>query len=343
MVSKYIENNYDENMFESLKEFANKNRCCASIIDKNEKYNDLKKWINDKVLKLLDPVYNLSTKINWIFNNRYDFPVCANPNCSNNIGIRKNIGVFSKYKSYCCMSCSTSDPLVLSKVKRTCLEKYENAHYRNSIKAKETCKTRYNGQGFASKELRLKGIDTFKKEHNISELDIVNIGQIEEVKDKIRQKVGNKSTNPELWQKHTEKLQRTCLEKYGVRSYSQTNEFAKKIHHSSELNNIKFDSSWELKIAKFCIEHNIEFEYQPNNYFEYEYNGKIYHYFPDFKIHEKFYEVKGNQFIKEDGSWQNPWNHSDDKKQEARHQCCLANNVIILSSNELDQLDKFLF
>ena len=53
-------------------------------------------------------------------------------------------------------------------------------------------------------------------------------------------------------------------------------------------------------------------------------------YFPDFKIGDKCFEIKGDHFFKEDGTMQNPYDHSQDLLYEAKHQCMLKNHVIII-------------
>lgn len=40
--------------------------------------------------------------------------------------------------------------------------------------------------------------------------------------------------------------------------------------------------------------------------------------------------MKGVQFIKEDGTWQNPFDHFQDDLFEAKHKCLLENGVHII-------------
>ena len=47
-------------------------------------------------------------------------------------------------------------------------------------------------------------------------------------------------------------------------------------------------------LQTFLIENNIGFEYQPSISFEYEYDGKVHTYHPDFKVGDKIFEVKGD-------------------------------------------------
>lgn len=53
-------------------------------------------------------------------------------------------------------------------------------------------------------------------------------------------------------------------------------------------------SSWELAYIIYNMEHDIKFERNDSEGFEYEYQNKRCHYFPDFKLDDKTYvEIKG--------------------------------------------------
>ena len=117
-----------------------------------------------------------------------------------------------------------------------------------------------------------------------------------------------------------------------------------------------FMTSWEFKVYDFLTENNIPFEYQIKP-IPYEYDGKTYYYIPDFLINGRIYEVKGDMFFRINETTGKeemfcPWRYddwSDDKynwecgKVEAKHQCMIANNVIILRKNEIDNLSIELF
>lgn len=93
-----------------------------------------------------------------------------------------------------------------------------------------------------------------------------------------------------------DKIRLTTFETYGVEHYSQTNNFAKYHRKRIQYDGLTFDSSWEIKVYKYCMENNIPFEYQPSISFEYVYNNKIYIYQPDFLINGKLYEIKGDHY-----------------------------------------------
>lgn len=52
------------------------------------------------------------------------------------------------------------------------------------------------------------------------------------------------------------------------------------------------DSTWELAYVIYCIDHNIKIE-RNKQMFDYEYNGEIHKYLPDFIINGQLVEVKG--------------------------------------------------
>ena len=87
----------------------------------------------------------------------------------------------------------------------------------------------------------------------------------------------------------------------------------------------------------FCENNNIHCERNSTKFFTFIVNDKNYRYFPDFKIDDYFIEIKGNQFVKEDGTWQNIYNHDEDYIYEAKHQCALLHNVKIVYYNDLDK------
>lgn len=54
-------------------------------------------------------------------------------------------------------------------------------------------------------------------------------------------------------------------------------------------------SSWELAWLIYQLEHEQKVE-QCKESFEYKFNNEIHHYYPDFKIGEIYYEIKGQHF-----------------------------------------------
>ena len=147
--------------------------------------------------------------------------------------------------------------------------------------------------------------------------------------------------NPFQSEDKKQKSSNTLITKYGVSHYSKTREFTLFRNKRVMFDDVYFDSSWEVEVYKFCKENNISCEYTPNKKFEYIYEGKKHFYNPDFLINGQYYEVKGDHFFK-DGKMINPYDRSKDGLNEAKHQCMIKNNVIILKQKEIKNLKEVL-
>ena len=148
-----------------------------------------------------------------------------------------------------------------------------------------------------------------------------------------------------------EKTKQTNLKKYNSETYFGSEQHKKymqkyrlehpeKFHqhgkHKYKLNNLYFDSKCELDFYVFCLNNNILCERNTKKYFNFTFNNKQYKYYPDFILEKQYIEIKGEQFLKKDGSWQNPYNHEQDCIYEAKHQCALLHNVKIIYSKDLE-------
>lgn len=111
-------------------------------------------------------------------------------------------------------------------------------------------------------------------------------------------------------------------------------------------------TSWEFKVYDFLTEHNIPFEYQPTISIPYECEGTHHTYHPDFLVGDRIVEVKGDNFFRineETGkeemylTWKGDLSDEEYewkcKVMEAKHQCMIANDVIILRKNEINHLE----
>lgn len=130
------------------------------------------------------------------------------------------------------------------------------------------------------------------------------------------------------------KARQTCIQKYGVPSFSQTEIFQMKRYHRYAFNNEYFDSSWELAFYVYHVRMSHHIVREPKH-FKYVFDNKERLYFPDFEVEGNYYEIKGDQFFKEDGSMCNPFDHSLDMLFEAKHLCGINNNVIFLRGSDM--------
>ena len=71
-----------------------------------------------------------------------------------------------------------------------------------------------------------------------------------------------------------------------------------------EYGGVKFDGSWEMKLAIWFDEHNVKWVRNTES-FQYEFEGKTRRYFPDFYLPDIdcFVEVKGWRVPKDEAKW----------------------------------------
>ena len=264
---------------------------------------------------------------------------------------------FIKDKSLICPSCkslhtnekrygyktSFSDTDTQQKAQKSQIEKHGGiglAAPDIKEKAQNTNREKYGSENPLSKGTISynKRNETVKKMYGVN-----NVFQNDTIKAKISktnlEKYG--SENPFSNDTIKVKIQETNLSKYGVRWFPQTTDFAKCHRSPYFYDGIKFDSSWELVFYIYQIDHNNTIS-RCDKRLEYEYNGEKHFYFPDFIVNGKLYEIKGDQFWKEDGTMQNPYNHSRDGLFEAKHQCGLRNNVTFIKGKEIIEMNKYI-
>lgn len=137
-----------------------------------------------------------------------------------------------------------------------------------------------------------------------------------------------------------EKSKQTCIEKYGTENAILNYDIFVKSKQKYYYDERYFDSSWELAYYIWLKDNNIDFEYQPDIKFKYIYNNEIHYYHPDFKIDNKLQEIKGNLFFENNNINEKmicPFNRQLDDLYESKHQCMIANNVQILTENDIKE------
>ena len=106
--------------------------------------------------------------------------------------------------------------------------------------------------------------------------------------------------------------------------------------HKYIYKNVDFHSFDEMAFYIYnveCLNNNIirnNFDF----YLKFYYNDEEFSYYPDFKINEQYVEIKGLQFFENKnptGKMINPYDRTEDDKYEAKHQCMVNNNVIIIT------------
>lgn len=317
---------------------------------------DLLQWINNVVNdKLSDPFYKINTKCYWILNGLVDFPICIE--CCKQIK-HVNVKITHKYPQFCSQYCVRHSIITKEKREITCKKLYgnENVFSKLSTKFEHKYDNISKKLGYTiTNSTQIPGVKEKIQLTLLNTYGVKNISQIESVKHKVQntniekygtvvyfasddfkdkakktklQKYGN-----ENYRNDEQRIQ-TNIEKYGYEHPMQNCTIRIKTQHKYKYNNQYFDSAPELALYIYLVDNNIQFEYQPICDIKYTVDNKLHQYFPDFKIENTFIEIKGNQFLKSDGSWQCPWNHQYDELYEAKHQCALKNNVKILYTND---------
>ena len=205
----------------------------------------------------------------------------------------------------------------------------------------------YGGIGFASDETRAKIQNRCMELYNT--LDPGNRPEAIE-----QRRIIWEQKSPEEKEEMIKKCQESNKRNHGGILFQQTHEAharrRKRIFHDG----IWFDSKWEVKVYDFLKENKIEFNYQPEIVLPYECNGVKHFYQPDFSVCGRIVEVKGDNFFKIDEATGkeimiNPYRYphwTDEQYEnscavaEAKHQCMLNNNVIIIRGKDLNNLTE---
>ena len=161
----------------------------------------------------------------------------------------------------------------------------------------------------------------------------------EKNKDKVQrsyEKFGKENYN------NREKAKQTWLTNYGVDHPSKDPTIRKKqIYNCYEYDGEKFNSSWEIVFWIYCKNHGIQIEHEPISLDYVDSKGASHKYFPDFRIYgNQLVEIKGDdQFDKTTGKMIDKLDKSKNYIAEAKHQCMIMNNVIIIRN---DGMQKYL-
>ena len=129
-----------------------------------------------------------------------------------------------------------------------------------------------------------------------------------------------------------------------LQTYLPMKQFRDKSRSKYFFDNHYFDSSWELAYYIWLVDKGITFEYHPNVFFEYTIQGddKVHKYFPDFLVDGKFVEIKGDDQIK-NGTMIDKCNHEKNLVAQAKYNCMLANNILILLGKDIKPYLRYVF
>ena len=260
--------------------------------------------------------------------------------------------------------------IVKDKKKKTFLKKYGVDHpWKNKQirdKLEKTNLKKYN----VKTSLSCKSVKEKIKQTNLKRYGVENVFKSEDIQNKIKQtnlerygtEIALKSEtvrekikqvnlekygfeNPSSSSDVRKKAKQTCLKKYGTEYFAQCEKALENRKCNYIFEDISFDSFTELCFFVYQKDHGVNIRRYLGQGFNYTINGTEHKYFPDFEMEKDgkvtLIEIKGNQFLGENDTWQNPYDHSLDENYEAKHKCALQNNVQIIYSSECEAYELY--
>ena len=218
------------------------------------------------------------------------------------------------YRTYCSCKCQSNDPDIINKANTTFLSNPKNSE--NARRRIIAYNQSEKGRNTSSRVGKITGGKSFKREHQKDGLKYCNICKTDTMH---ILGIGCMSCYNKD-ESHKLNIVKSIQTRYGEH---YTNAFMipevkAKLHKQYKYNNIYFDSSWELAVYIYCIDHNIDIIREPCR-FEYYIGNNKHYYYPDFKINNDIIEIKAS------------WALTSDKKliDSYKQHCIEQNNVII--------------
>lgn len=340
--------------------------------------------LNDKRYKFVTRVYWIINHITT-----FDDPLLRCKECGKIISDNPRFGL-NGYGDFCSLSCCNKNEWHHNNCKETSIKHFGEGNYMNRRKAEETNLEKFGSKHFMGtdkffemgeqtmqekygisnpmeSEIFIKKIKESKfknhgnenfvnsekaKETNLEKYGVESYAQTEEYKEKVKETNLERYGTIWTWQSENnkQKSKKTCLERYGS-EYFTSSIYFKNSKHRYFYDNIFFDSKPELCYYIWLKDNNIDFEYSPNVTFTFLDNDGVKHsYHPDFRVENRYVEIKGSHFFNTDGTMRNPWknrNWTEEQKKksdeiyEAKHQCMLENHIEILSSDDYKKYNTY--
>lgn len=232
----------------------------------------------------LDPKTWLSIRIVWVLNKWQKYPTCIGcgkplDTVGGSFRLHLDENDRPKWKKYHSSHCWHEDPEAIVRMNNTLEERYgkgvTNVFQVESIKEKcgDTREEKYGNRNYRN---------------------------MEKVAETCLEKYGSKSVLSSKYGK--KRIKETNLRKYGVEYAVQSSEIRSKMHRTYDYDGQNFDTGWELAFYVWHKDHGIDLIHEPDKLQYEDQNGNKHFYFPDFKIGDIYYEIKGGQFFDKDGN-----------------------------------------
>lgn len=245
---------------------------------------------------------------------------------------------------------AAQDPEVIEKIKQTNIEKYGEDSYMKTKefqeRSRQICLERY-GELWAiqSDEVKRKrsekNLEKYGEENphsygskSFAEDMVAKYGEVypyafgsENFYNLMEERYGCKTAlqNTDIYQQ----FRQTLFNKYGMYHFPTGRYYCDGQH---------FDSKYELYYWMFnrlIGKPIVRDPFRGTSGIFYKYKGIVHSYYPDFMVEDKLIEIKGTQFFENGDPTQkmiNVYDRSQDGLFEAKHQCMISNDVIILTN-----------
>ena len=299
----------------------------------------LKIWIYACTSKYMpSDNYSIWQRVEWILNNRTDFPRCQNPHCNRLLSEPRSFCHRYGYYDYCCNKCTSSDPKTAQKAQATRRMKYNgrNESIESTEKRKQTCLKKYGvdhnmkseiglakykagmqkkygvdfnfkrkdfRQQARSTKLKRYGSPTYNNQTKHLATDIANghKGYWTNPKQRETTKAQKRMDDPSYIEQRNEKFKQTSIARYGYDNPMKSAEVQARQRRKYIYDGNAFDSAPEIALYIWLKDNQQAFTYHPRICFEYKFDDKAYVYSPDFYLTDadKYIELKGNHFFKD--------------------------------------------
>ena len=299
-----FENIYEKTnpeMFSKLKTIVEQHPKSYSVMISRKQYMNLKTYILNSTKFLNGFDVSLKSRIWYILKNIDTVVRCKT--CNKPI-LKELTKIF--VPQFCNSKCANLCPQVRNKIKATSLKKYGTEHPKQCEYIKKKCLNLLHQKYGNSIDnvYQLKSVKNKCKETCLKKFGVDNIMKCDEGLKLYNETMLKKYHVPwlfsaEKFKKHSKEV---CLKKYGVENGGASKQAIDKIRKRYTFDNINFDSSWELAFYIWLSDNNIKFEYQPNDILIYhDKNNRQHRYYPDFKVQNRYIEIKGDNHFDENG------------------------------------------
>lgn len=137
-----------------------------------------------------------------------------------------------------------------------------------------------------------------------------------------------------------EKIEKTNLEKYGHICTMMCPEVRHKVKRNIKYDGLLFDSKSEIEFYKHVKSLGLDIKREPTRIPYIDEYGIKHHYYPDFQVKGRLYEVKGDFLLNSDGTLKSYRKNPSSKtiaKLKAKSQCMIENSVIVVKSTDIDK------